>query len=585
MLAKSSKYRLELLGSFGFFMPGGERIEIASKKGIALIALLATGKDGVRTRGWLQDILWGSRATPQAQASLRKELSNLRGRLNSPAGELLTTDHSRVRLDLGRIDLDLRELESGNAPPAGGVFGWGEFLEGLDIAGEDAFEDWLRQQRASVRGLVTDAPAPGRSSAPAADGPDLSGLPQHLLSGPESGGFLGRPVLAVLPFANLTGDSDNDYLGEGIAEDMIEQLSRLRWLPIIARGASFAFSTERHTLREIGMRLGARYVLEGRLRQAPGGFNLTATAADAETSRVLWARRLEIPASAPATELGGLVTEIVGALSNQIDDAEMGRAVARSQSDLNVHDLIWRARWHHYQYTVEDSRLAEALIGQALAKEPHSPEAIITLADFRQRQIWMSRGEPGQILELRKLAQRAIAADCQDGRGYMIAGIAELWLRHSRAAITLLEQAIALNPSLAYAYSQLGAAHYLSGEPEAALDMLGRALRLNMSERHLYYLLAEIAMAKAMSGRWDEAVAAADQSIARRPAYWYAHVVKIHALLGRGDRDAAAAAAAALRAVRRDFEPGFIDWVPFVDPGWNARLKASVVAAATPGGG
>jgi TolB-like protein len=386
-------------------------------------------------------------------------------------------------------------------------------------------------------------------------------------------------VLAVLPFVNLTGAGGSDYLGEGFAEDLIEQLARLRWLPIIARGASFAFSTDRHSLREIGLRLGARYLVEGRLRRAGDAFNLSATAADTETSRVLWAQRLEIPAAAPAQVLGGLVTEIVGALSNHIGDAEMVRAVARPQSDLNVHDLIWRARWHHYQYTPENNLQAEALIQEALAKEPHSPEALITLADFRQRQIWMSRGDAAQILDLRKLAQRAIAADGQDGRGYMIAGIAELWLRHTAAAVTLLERAVALNPSLAYAYSQLGAAYYLSGNPEAALDMLGRALRLNMSERHLYYLLAEIAMAKAMSERWSEAVEAADQSIARRPAYWYAHVIKIHALLGQGDQAAAEAAAAALYAVRRDFDPSFVDWVPFVDPRWNARLEESLINA------
>lgn len=560
------RFRLDLLGPFGLFGPDGARVEISSKKGMALLALLATGRDGVRSRGWLQDMLWGSREPAQAQASLRRELSNLRARLGSVDGELLTTGPRRVGLALDRIDIDL--LATVPAPSTGS----GIFLEGLDIAGEEGFEDWLRNQRSAY--------------GPGGRGSTVAELPANLEAAlaPTDGGrrpasdngFLDRPAVAVLRFENLTGDPGADYLAEGIAEDLIEQLSRLRWAPIIARGASFGYSTQASTLQEIGRALGARYVVEGRLRGQDNRFGLAASISDTEGGRVLWARRTELPAGCTAEELADLVREIVGALATRIDDAEMVRAIARPPGDRIVNDLIWRARWHHNQYTPDDTRMAETLLKEALEIEPHSPEAIIQMAYFRQRQIWLNRGDTEQILGLRRLAQRAIHADHWDGRGYLLAGIAEVWLRHTHAAVGLLEQAIALNPSLAYAYSQLGAAYYLNDEPEKALGMLGQAVRLDMGEQYIYYVLTEIGMARAMLDQWDAAIDAVEQATIRRPAYWYAGVVKVYALYRRGDMAAAAAALAALRAAKPSFRPEFIDWLPFVERKWPDRLKKSL---------
>ncbi|HYC96423.1 hypothetical protein [Brevundimonas sp.] len=564
------RYRLDLLGPFGLFGPDGARVEIPSKKGMALLALLATGRDGVRSRGWLQDMLWGSREPAQAQASLRRELSNLRGRLDGAKGELLTTGPGRIGLTLDRVDVDLLA-----APPSSST-GSGIFLEGLDISGEEGFEDWLRTQR-SAHGSG-NRPS-GVAEPPANLGAALA--PAGVRSRPPSdNGFLDRPAVAVLRFENLTGDPGADYLAEGIAEDLIEQLSRLRWAPIIARGASFSYSTQTSTLGEIGSALGARYVVEGRLRGQDNSFGLAASISNAEDGRMLWARRTDFPAGCTTAELGDLVREIVGALSTRIDDAEMARALARPSGDRGVSDLIWRARWHHNQYTPENTRIAEALLNEALEIEPHSPEGIIQLAYFRQRQIWLNRGDTEQILGLRRLAQRAIHADHWDGRGYLFAGIAEVWLRHTRAAIDLLERAISLNPSLAYAYSQLGAAYYLNDEPEKALGMLGQAIRLDMGEQYIYYVLTEIGMARAMLEQWDAAIEAVEQSTVRRPAYWYAGVVKIYAHYRRGDMAAAAAALTALRAAKPSFRPEFIDWLPFVERKWPDRLKTSLSMAA-----
>jgi tetratricopeptide (TPR) repeat protein len=143
-----------------------------------------------------------------------------------------------------------------------------------------------------------------------------------------------------------------------------------------------------------------------------------------------------------------------------------------------------------------------------------------------------------------------------------------------------LEHAIELNPSLAYAYSQLGAAHYLSGKPEVALTMLAKALRLNMSEWHLYYALGEVAMSRAMLEQWPAAIEAADQAIMRRSGYWYAHVAKIHALVETGAAAEAAEAHRELLVAKPHFLDSFIDWVPFIGTDWPNRLKRSLAQAA-----
>lgn len=570
MISEAGRYQLRLLGPFGLFAPDGRRVPISSKKGMALVALLATARDGTRSRGWLQDVLWGSRAPAQAGASLRRELSNLRPLMSGSGASLIGADQQRIWLDLERVAVDVLKPED---DVSGGPLPAGEFLEGMDIAGEDAFEDWLRSHRTMLEERRHRLRSELRASTPVA-------FPTSLLALQAAAEpFLERPLIAVLPFANLTGSRDNDYLAVGIAEELIDYISRLRWLPVVARAASFAFSSETWASEEIVARTGARYVLEGRVRGQGDRFTIAVTASETTTRRVIWSKPAVLPVAMVTERLPSLIEELVGALAMYIDDAEMNRAVARRDRDPTVTDLIWRARWHRNRYTREDSRIAAQLLESALELDPYGPEAIIQLADFRQQQIWVSRGGPEEVRDLRRLAQRAIAADHLDGRGFMIAGIAEIWMRHTRPAVALLNHAVELNPSLAYAYSQLGAAHYLSGEPRTALDMLGKALRLNMSEWHLYYALAEVAMARTMMGELDAALKAAEQAIIRRPGYWYAHVAKIHALTLSGDAAAAAEAWRALLEAKPTFEINFIDWVPFTAADWPRALKQSLVTA------
>lgn len=162
----SAVYRLGLLGAFHLIAPDGRRLDVRSKKSIALLGLLATAHSGERWRAWIQDKLWGSRELYQAQASLRRELHNLRKVTAHIRVPLIESNARIVRLNLPYVDVDIRDR--GNI-----AFSTEEFLEGMDIAGEEAFEDWLRETRNSLLPNALDAdPDSGLR-------PDRARLPAH----------------------------------------------------------------------------------------------------------------------------------------------------------------------------------------------------------------------------------------------------------------------------------------------------------------------------------------------------------------------------------------------------------------------
>jgi tetratricopeptide (TPR) repeat protein len=177
------------------------------------------------------------------------------------------------------------------------------------------------------------------------------------------------------------------------------------------------------------------------------------------------------------------------------------------------------------------------------------------------------------------MAHRAIVADPDDGRGHLLAGIAEMWLRQTGRARALLERAIELNPSLCHGHAQLGCCFNLAGDPAAAIGPLRRARRLSPNDFYVFFIIGELALSHWMLGPWAEAIDHADQSLIRRPAYWYALVIKINALVGNGSFKAAREAYDELMTVKPDFTPQFIEWTPFIDRAWNRRLTEGLAAA------
>lgn len=532
---------LSLCGPFRLVAADGSRVEVRSRKGAALIAMLATARGGERTRGWLQDRLWGSRDRPQAQASLRNELLQLRRVLEAHDLGVLRISRDVVTLDLDRVHVNGR--------------GEGEFLEGFDIPGEEGFEDWLREQRAAV----ADRPAEDERASPT----------------PRA--FERLPSIAVLPFANRTGEPGHDYLSEGIAADLIEGLSRLRWLPVISPGQSFVPDATETPL-DAGRRLGASYVLSGRLHREEGGFRLSAQVNDTQSGQVIWSPRFDLPAPQASGAMDPLLDSLIAVLEIRIDNAEQVRAAARSESELGVRDLIWRGRWHQNRLSNADVSAARQYFEKAIALAPDDPIAVVEYAQYYGYEIWNHRLPEAAKREYRRLAQRAIALDPDNARGHLMLGIAEMWLRNCDLAEASFERSIALNPSLPIAREQLATFYNMTERPEAAIAEIALAMRLSPSDFRLFCMEGEIGLANLLLGNFDVALDHAGRSIGLRPGYWLAHVVRINALWRSGRVDEARAALSELRDVRPRFAPDYIDWVPFNDRKWTAFLREAIEA-------
>jgi TolB-like protein len=575
----AARYRLALVGPFRLSRPDGKRVEIASKKGMALIAMLATARDGERTREWINDKLWGSRENAQARSSLRRELSNLRKLLNSGPTELLVCTRDRVALNLEHLAIDVGP----GSPPNGsaGAKFQDEFLEGLDIPQEEGFEEWLRQQR-SVQNEQAQPSEPRRNGngsrpftplqvhpePPATEALEAALAPRAFTSGPS---------VAVLRLANLTGNSDDAYFAEGFRQELINALSRLRWLTVIAgdsgEGKSAASSSD-------ATRLGAKYLIDGTLRKTNELMFIDVRLYEAVRAQVVWSKRLEIVRPLVATALDECLKEVVAHLGAKIDRDEQLSARERPSLNATVTDLVWRGRWHLNRLKRGDSDRAQELFAKALALDPHSPEALINATHALAWAIWSGRQPPHRVHEVRRLAQQSMEADPSDGRAYWLAGTAETWLRHMKPALDLLFQAVELTPSLAIAHAQIGCTLNLCGKPDQASQHLQLARRLSPFDVHLFFVFGELAMMSSLQQDYANALAYADLSIARRQHYWYSHMVKVDALVRLGEKRQASEAVRELMALRPNFTCSYIDWIPFEDQSLNKRFADSVLSVS-----
>jgi len=392
-------------------------------------------------------------------------------------------------------------------------------------------------------------------------------------------GFSGRPALAVLPFENVTRDARLDYLSDGLSEELTTRLSHLRWFPIIDRNSSFAFRGATIGAREIGRRLGARYLLEGSVRVAGDRLRVTARLVDSEADHTFWSNDYDVRLPDLVYMLEEVAKCIIATLEGRMEEAEEARARGRRRSRLDTWGIIWRGRWHLNRLNNADAEEARRLFAEAVGQDPQSAEALIHLTWWTWYDVWSQRRPRDQILAFRDLALRAVEADELDSRGHLLAGCAEILLRDPDQALGHLDRAIRLNPSLAYAHAQIGSSHMLAGRPRDAIAPLKTSLRLNPQDHYVFYVLGELAAVHYMLGEWDEALQLADKSLSLRPAYWHARMTKIGALSRRGGQAVAAAEREILFRQHRKFSREFIEWLPFEDRGWIDYFAEGVLQA------
>ncbi|WP_306395479.1 winged helix-turn-helix domain-containing protein [Telluria beijingensis] len=374
-----------------------------------------------------------------------------------------------------------------------------------------------------------------------------------------------KPSIAVLPFVNLSGDPQQDYLADGVVEDIIAALSRHRWLFVVARNSSFTYKGRILDIKQVGRELGVRYVLEGSWRKANDRVRITGQLIDATTGAHHWAGRAE-GVLGDIFELQDRITEsVIGAVAPELERAEIERARHKPTDSLDAYDYYLRGVAELHEASRETSERGLAFFHQAIAADPGFASAHAMAAwchAWRKANGWMADG--AEVQEAVRLARRAVELDKGDAVALTRAGHVLGYLAGDiHAGIGLLDKALVLNPNLAAARYLGGYLRLWQGDTAAAMAHLGRAMRLSPLDPELYRMQAGMAMAHLFDRQFDAASVWAEAARRDFPGFLLAAVAQAasHALAGR------------LPDARRA-----LDHVRELDPG----LRLSAVAAWLP---
>jgi TolB-like protein/Tfp pilus assembly protein PilF len=337
-----------------------------------------------------------------------------------------------------------------------------------------------------------------------------------------------RPSIAVLPFGNMSGDPEQEYFTDGIVEDIIIALSRMRWLFVIARNSSFTYKGRAVDVKQIGRELGVRYVLEGSVRKAAHRMRIKAELVDAATGVHLWADRFEGRLEDIFDLQDQVTASVVGALGPKLEQAEIERAKRKPTENLDAYDYFLRGMAALHRWSREANNEALRLFYQAIELDPEFASAYGMAARcYSQRKAsgWMI-DRLQEIVETERLARRAAALGKDDAVALCTAGIAFVYVLGEHGHGTdLMARALALNPNWASAWLFSGWGKIWIGEPEVAIEHLARAMRLSPQDPQMFNTQAAMASGHFFAGRYAEAASWAQAALRELPDHFIATCV------------------------------------------------------------
>jgi TolB-like protein/tetratricopeptide (TPR) repeat protein len=331
-----------------------------------------------------------------------------------------------------------------------------------------------------------------------------------------------RPSIAVLPFSNMSGDPDQDYFAEGMAEEIITALSRCSWLFVIARNSSFTYKGRIVDVRQIGRDLGVRYVLEGSVRRAGERLRITGQLVDSASGVHIWADRFDGDAG-DVFELQDRITEsVVGAIEPKVQLAEIDRLRHKAAPDLNAYDLLLQAQALEYEFTEQSLAAALRRLEQALAIDPaYAPAMALAAYCYAERhnQGWTQVQEEDASEGLR-LALRAVELGKNDADVLWKAGFAVRVLgADPQRAREFLDRSLQINPNSAIALATAAWNEVMLGNPGGAFELLRRAERLSPRDPRAWYMAGATAFAHMVAGQYEQAVGCARRALAHNPRF------------------------------------------------------------------
>ncbi len=368
--------------------------------------------------------------------------------------------------------------------------------------------------------------------APPASGSVATQLQTPVLSLPD------KPSIAVLPFQNMSGDPEQEFFSDGMAEDIITALSKLRWFFVIARNSTFAYKGKPVDVRQVARELGVRYVLEGSVRKGGNRLRITTQLVDATTGNHIWAERYDREVADIFAVQDEITQSVVSAIEPQLYAAEHVRIQSKPPESLDAWGCVIQALWHLARVTGEDTEQAKHFLKRAIALSSRYAKAHSLLAWAELNAVGRGSSDMKTALPLAEHhARAALGLDDTDPWTYFAIAVVETYQSRYPEAVAAYQRAIELNPNFAMAYGWMASALAFDGKADEALKLVHQAMRMSPQDPFNAWYLFFAAAAYYTAERYTDAIGYLQKVLRERPNYFPArrHLAACYVGLGQID--------------------------------------------------
>src|SRR5215467_6614510 len=386
-----------------------------------------------------------------------------------------------------------------------------------------------------------------------------------------------RPSIAVLPFANMSGDAEQEYFADGITEEIITGLSKLRWFFVIARNSSFTYKGKAVDVKRAARELGVRYILEGSVRKGGNRVRITAQLIDAATGNHIWADRYDGELADVFALQDEITKKVVAAIEPTLLEAEGVRSQQRPPENLDAWDMVMRANYQFWRLTKSDSETAIAMLRRAVERYPdYAPaHSMLAFALLVSRQVGWISIEP-EVNEPAAFAAHAVELDDRDPWAHLALGYVAFTRRRTDEAVDEFQHALDLNPNFAGAHGFLGMTLSLDGQSEKAIEHAEQAIRMSPNDPQNAIFNVALAGSHYLAGRYNEAIVCGRKAMQQRFGLTNGHRIYIASLAQAGQIDEAKAALAKLQELQPENSVAWIERnIPYT-PGPMAKFLEGI---------
>jgi adenylate cyclase len=386
-----------------------------------------------------------------------------------------------------------------------------------------------------------------------------------------------KPSIAVLPFQSMSGDPEQEYFADGMVEDIITELSRIRWLFVIARNSTFTYKGQAVDVKRVARELGVRYVLEGSVRKGGNRVRITAQLIDAISGAHIWAERYDRDLNDIFAVQDEITASVAGVIEPALAEAEQQRVLRKPPERLDAWEAYQRGLWHFNKFGPEDNRTAQTFFRRAIALDPNFAPGHYGYALALQWEIWHFSTRPFSEVQGIPLeeARIAVSLDDKDATAHAVLAHMRMWGAEWEAAIAEARTALVLNPNSSFVISMLGCVLGFGGYREEALDRLRQAMRASPNDPLTWLWTFWTGVIQFYSRKFDAAAETLHQVVRLRPGATQAPVLIAASLAHLGRLDEARD-----QLSRANFQDLRYQHMPWMRPEDNALRVEGIRLAA-----